>query len=146
MQHPVLASSISLKMIPWGPLTAPAVSRCPHWVDHHLHCQHELDTRTCTPSPGHANLGQKSCRVQAERTPVWAGQGGNFGNGVRFSVQTRSAGSVAWHRLCLCSVGSRGRSSIGRNVRIGEVVCRVCHPAGRHAEQAFAVPSTTHQY
>jgi hypothetical protein len=34
--------------------------------------------------------------------PARVGQGRSFRNGVRFSVQTRSTGSVAWRRLCVC--------------------------------------------
>ena len=45
---------------------------------------------------------------------------------MRFSVQTRSAGSVAWRRSCLYGAGNRGRSPVGGNARIGEVVCSVC--------------------
>ena len=45
---------------------------------------------------------------------------------MRFSVQTRSAGRVAWRRLCLCGAGSRGRSPVGGKARAGEVVCSVC--------------------
>jgi hypothetical protein len=52
-------------------------------------------------------------------------------------------------QLCLCGAGGHGRSRIGGNARVGEVVCRVSillsnvqnKPGGE-----FAVPSTAHRY
>jgi hypothetical protein len=68
---------------------------------------------------------------------------------VKFSVQTRSAGRVAWPRLCLCGGGSRWRTPIGGNARVGEVVCMVSIlPRTRRTGQraSFAEPSTAHRY
>jgi hypothetical protein len=81
--------------------------------------------RTCTPNP--CQLASKIlCGSSRAAMPARAGQGRSFRNGVRFSVQTRSAGSVAWRRLCLYGAGNRGRSPVGGKARIGEVVCSVC--------------------
>lgn len=57
--------------------------------------------------------------------PARAGHGRSFRNGVRFSVQTRSAGSVAWRRVCVRGAGSRGRSPVCGKARVGDVVCSV---------------------
>ncbi len=77
--------------------------------------------RTCTPNP--CQLASKTlCGSSKAAMPAREGQGRSFRNGVRFSVQTRSAGSVAWRRLCLCGAGNRGRSPVGGKARVGEVV------------------------
>ena len=56
--------------------------------------------------------------------PARDGHGRSLRNGVRFSVQTRSAGSVAWRRVYASGVGRRGRSPVGRKACVGEVVWR----------------------
>ncbi|KAH9023920.1 hypothetical protein EDB84DRAFT_1437913 [Lactarius hengduanensis] len=85
--------------------------------------------RLHTHAPG---LGHASRRLGTE-DPAWLEyrgderQGKSSKNGFKFSVHTRSAGSVAWHSLRVyasrAGAGSRGRSPVGRNVWAGEVVC-----------------------
>ncbi|KAH9032305.1 hypothetical protein EDB84DRAFT_1438639 [Lactarius hengduanensis] len=84
--------------------------------------------RLHTHAPG---LGHASRRLGTE-DPAWLEyrgderQGKSSKNGFKFSVHTRSAGSVAWHSLRVyasrAGAGSRGRSPVGRNVWAGEVV------------------------
>lgn len=92
-------------------------------IGHRLHHEGELDTRTCTPTPWQS-VSKILWGSSRAATPARVEQGRSFRNGVRFSVQTRSASSVAWRRLCLCGASSREGSPIGGNARVKEVVCR----------------------